>query len=148
MSDCKRLAFLSYFPCLSSFLSLRFFQYLLYLTLCKTIGCQSPTTNATRSKMLRILVNFDSLVFLYRFALFFRFLLLLHFSLVGSAHTRTLFVKSVAKTFVFYAIKPSNMLIQPSFFSLSCVFLSLTVHDTSFIPNSFLHTLKLTLSLA
>ena len=39
--------------------------------------------------------------FFYRFALFFRFLLLLHFSLVGSAHTRSLFVKSEAKTFVF-----------------------------------------------
>ena len=33
----------------------------LNFTLCKQVGCQSWVTNATRSKMLRILVNFDSL---------------------------------------------------------------------------------------
>ena len=43
------------------FVLLHLFLIVLNFTLCKKIGSQSPTTNATRSKMLRILVNFDSL---------------------------------------------------------------------------------------
>ncbi len=60
-----------------------------------------------------------------------------------------LLLRSVSSVFaLFYATKFSNMLMQPSFLSLSCVSLSLTVHDTSFIPNSFLQSLKLILFLA
>ena len=93
------------------------FLLIWYLSLCKSVGCQSPTTNASRSKMLRILVNFDSLSTFYvgtSCLCFLLFLFVLRFSLVGSAHTRTLFVKSVAKTFVFllYAVNLQALLLQ------------------------------------
>ncbi len=103
VSEC--FAFLTYFILLSSCF-VHLFLIVLNLILCEQVGCQSPTTNATRSKMLRILVNFDSLSSFYvgtsclcsLLSLF-----VLRFSLVGSAHTRTLFEKSVAKTFVFFS---------------------------------------------
>ena len=90
MPDCKRYAFLSYFPCLSPFLSLRSVS-------CFIINSTLHTPNST-------------------------------LSIVGSAHTRTLFLKSVAKTFVFFLIYLCASLgnaISALFLSLSRI--SLTV---------------------
>ena len=69
----------------------------------------SPCASNPQNKMLvckcfAFLMYFIllSLFYVGLCALFFLFRFVLRFSLVGSAHTRTLFEKSVAKTFVFH----------------------------------------------
>ena len=58
-------------------------------------------------------------LFYYRFALFFFISILLYFSLVGSAHTRSLFVKSEAKTFASCVLHYS---LCKTFISIFCAY--------------------------
>ncbi len=104
MSVCECFAFLTYS------LSLSFCLFGIYL-------CANRSAVKAQPRTLRILVNFDSLSTFYvgtSCLCFSLFLFVLRFSLVGSAHTRTLFVKSVAKTFVFllYAVNLQALLLQ------------------------------------
>ena len=69
---------------------------LLYFALCKSVGSENA-----RLQMLCIFDVFSEPIFLIIASLCSFVFSFCFFSLVGSAHTRTLFVKSVAKTFVF-----------------------------------------------
>ena len=80
-----------------------FLLSVIYLSLGKSVGCFGQLRSLRSLKALRAFgFPHQPIFFIIAslcFSLFFR---VLRFFLVGSAHTRTLFVKSVAKTFVFY----------------------------------------------
>ncbi len=78
------------------------FLCVLYLSLRKSDGNQSPTTNATRSKMLRILVNFDCLSFLLSLRSAFSFFASASLFYLWALPTPVRFLKKAKpKTFVF-----------------------------------------------
>ncbi len=72
--------------------------------------CDKGSAVKAQPRTLRVLkcyafwLTLSACLLFYRFALFFCISLLLRFSLVGYAHTRTLFAKSVAKTFIVSAL--------------------------------------------
>ncbi len=51
MPVCERFAFLTYF------IFIFFLFYVCYFSSCKSVGCQSPTTNATRSKNTKCFIE-------------------------------------------------------------------------------------------